>query len=650
MLMQELGEPVGIVLSWMLTYLIHSTILILGVWLICRGIRPLAKRIGPGAENLGWKLALLGGFATATVQIAAGVTPALGALELETGPELVEQQALESQPRSESHQRATSAVVVIPSGEEQVMLGAGPLPTASLGPAPVSEAPTVVESSPAPLWPQLLLGAWLLGVLVALTRLGVSVIALRRRLADRSEVIEDPVLEAFLTLCRDADIRRKIRLTQSANIASPLALWRREVVVPQRAVEELSPVAMRSVLAHELAHLERRDPHWLALAAVIEALFFFQPLNRLARRGMQESAELLCDDWAIARTGDGVQFAKSLAELASWAKANRSPSLVAAMISGERPLVRRVRRALDGDPRRFDEEEGPRPTRVLLGIGTLAALIMVAPGAVDASPPDAEKAAKPSKDEARARRKARKAREKAEKKAEQAAERARAAKLEAEKAQREAEQAQREAERLAREAQREAEARARAAGPQHLIIRDGEDYLIIDENGVRMRADGAEIDIVDGANPRMRLRVHEGGTDFDLDVDLDTLESMADMFLGGGGGFMPPPGAPHSPGAPPPGPQGFGPGFDPDDWSDAMDAWGQDMDAWGRDMDAWGEALEREVLEELERERQRREGHSGAGGVPHAPPHAPMPPSPAPAAPAPVPVAPAPAPAPLIPA
>jgi beta-lactamase regulating signal transducer with metallopeptidase domain len=374
--MPSFAEPIALTLSWMLTYLIHSTILVLSVWLICRGIRPLAKRIGPSGENLGWKLALVGAFVSASVQVAAGINPALGALELEAGPKVVERApALESQP-----QRVLRTRPGTPTDEgEVVMLGAGP-------DAQTSSPASVVE--PAPLWPKLLVGAWLLGAIIALARLGGSVVGLRRKLADRRAVIEDPVLESFLTLCRDVDIRRKIRLTASPSISSPIALWRSEIVIPQRAVEELSPAAMRSVLAHEIAHLERRDPHWLALAAVIEALCFFQPLNRLARRGMQESAELLCDDWAIARTGDGVQFAKSLAELASWNAAAPMSVLVAGML-GERPLVRRVERALDGDPRRFASDDGSRPTRVLLGLGTLAALIMVAPGAVDASPPKA---------------------------------------------------------------------------------------------------------------------------------------------------------------------------------------------------------------------------------------------------------------------
>jgi Zn-dependent protease with chaperone function len=558
------NDLIGAASSWMLTYLIHSTIAILAVWLLCRGIKPIAARVSPSAENLAWKLALVGAFMTATVQIGVGVRPALGALELslrpggESGPKLVEREQVVFEPAS-----STPAVI---DETEAMMLGAGP-------------AASPVEPEPAPLWPKLLLIAWAIGATLAGYRLIACAWSLRRRLKERGPVLEDPVLESFLTLCRDAEINRKIELTQSSRIASPIALWRREIVVPERAVTELSPAAMRSVLAHELAHLERRDPYWLALAAVIEALCFFQPLNRLARRGMQESAELLCDDWAIARTGDGVAFAKSLAEVASWEHVNRSSLLLAGMISGEGPLVGRVRRALDGDPNRFEAEDSPRPARMLLGVGSLAALIMVAPGAVNANPPKAVD--QPSKRELRAQHKLEKQAEEARRKADEARARAEAA--------------EREAQRLAEQARTRAPLPKAPEAPKgsHLIIRDGDDYLVIDEEGLRLRSKDAQIDILDGANPQLRMRVREGDQEIDLDVSLDAIANMAlemlgEELFGGAPGGSQAPGAPSRPGRPG---RNFGSfGFDLDD-----------LDGFEREFEAIGRELEEQLLRELGR-------------------------------------------------
>jgi len=116
-----------------------------------------------------------------------------------------------------------------------------------------------------------------------------------------------------------------VRLTRSDGLASPIALGRSEICVPGAVLTDLDAAQQRSVLAHELAHIARRDPLWLTGASLLERVFFFQPLNRLARRRIQESAEYLCDDWAVGRTGSGITMAKSLMKVAEWMHAEPSP-------------------------------------------------------------------------------------------------------------------------------------------------------------------------------------------------------------------------------------------------------------------------------------------------------------------------------------
>jgi hypothetical protein len=136
------------------------------------------------------------------------------------------------------------------------------------------------------------------------------------------------------------------------------------------------------MLAHELAHVVRRDPAWQLLAAAIESALWFQPLHRLARRGMQEAAEELSDDWAVRHTGSGVHLARCLAEVAAWPDPEAS-SLASPMAAGGKLLVRRVQRLLDERER----ERGlwARRWRGLLGAGLLAAVGLAAPGVSFAS-------------------------------------------------------------------------------------------------------------------------------------------------------------------------------------------------------------------------------------------------------------------------
>jgi hypothetical protein len=184
-------------------------------------------------------------------------------------------------------------------------------------------------------------------------------------------------------LARSA-VRRRIQLSCSGGIASPVALAGDEVCLPRRALMELEPSEQDSMLAHEIAHLVRRDPQWLVAARVIETVLFMQPLNRLARHRLQEVAEYLCDDWAVARTSHPVTLAKCLAAVAEWVR--RAPAMdatrlqpMSAMIeSGGSPLVRRVGRILG---ERAVAPAGRAGVRRALGVSAcaLVALTGVAP-------------------------------------------------------------------------------------------------------------------------------------------------------------------------------------------------------------------------------------------------------------------------------
>src|ERR1051326_2297845 len=63
-------------LDWLLTYAAHSTLLLVGAWLLSIRLRSHAVR-----ETL-WKTALFGAFLTATAQVVLGVTPLLGRVVL----------------------------------------------------------------------------------------------------------------------------------------------------------------------------------------------------------------------------------------------------------------------------------------------------------------------------------------------------------------------------------------------------------------------------------------------------------------------------------------------------------------------------------------------------------------------------------------
>ena len=58
-------------LAWLLTYAIHSTVLLSLAWILVR-----VRRWSPGASELLWKSAMLGAILTASIQLRLDVRPA----------------------------------------------------------------------------------------------------------------------------------------------------------------------------------------------------------------------------------------------------------------------------------------------------------------------------------------------------------------------------------------------------------------------------------------------------------------------------------------------------------------------------------------------------------------------------------------------
>lgn len=353
--------------AWMLTYLVHSSV-ILG--LTCLLWRLLPDSALPTKELL-LKVGLVGGLLTASLQIGLGLTPLAGAWELRPGRDslgtaaasFLPAQDVEASQASLSQRRAASS----------------PSP-GSIVSGPESPPPTSTRdrsNGDACIWLNL---AWLSGAAFLTAGLLISYLRLHTLLSGRIRLDNGPLFDLLERLVRVTGARRAVRLSSSSRIAVPLArgVVRGEICVPHRAVTELTPEHHEIVLAHELAHLERWDPAWLLVARLIENLCFFQPLNRVVRKHLQEVAEYRCDDRAVQQTGRPITMARVLTELAERSLQGRAALFAPAMASDRSRLGRRIARLVDRD---YPRPEDPLSRWLTLGVAlTLAALVIAAPG------------------------------------------------------------------------------------------------------------------------------------------------------------------------------------------------------------------------------------------------------------------------------
>ncbi len=318
-------------LAWLLTYSIHSTLLLGLAWLVTR-----RRSVTAYTRDFVWKVALVGGVVTSLTQMQLNVRP--------TGSFALTPASLAPAARSngEVGEKVDHAKSDKQSGKDEENVGV--LANAS----DEKTSPANTSSVSRPSTALLIVAGWaILAFLLAVFYVARRLI-LVGRLANRRAVVEGPLPAMLDSLCRAVGHRSQIALTSVNTISSPVALGTREICVPDAALTELEPDQQRGLLAHELAHLKRRDPLWLNFASLMERVFFFQPLNRVARKELQSNAEYLCDDWAATHTGSGLPLAHCLARVAEWIEASPLGVPVAGMAEQRSLLVTRIARLIEG--------------------------------------------------------------------------------------------------------------------------------------------------------------------------------------------------------------------------------------------------------------------------------------------------------------
>lgn len=127
--------------------------------------------------------------------------------------------------------------------------------------------------------------------------------------AQQLKIASQPVRDAKLLLyCSELSWKFGLRhvpyLMANEEISSPLlfGIVHPIILFPSSLLNSCPPEQLRLVLAHELAHLKRKDLLWNWLPVIGQGLFFFNPLLWLAQREWQLAQEMACDEMVILQT------------------------------------------------------------------------------------------------------------------------------------------------------------------------------------------------------------------------------------------------------------------------------------------------------------------------------------------------------------
>ncbi len=187
---------------------------------------------------------------------------------------------------------------------------------------------------------------------VAWIGLGLAALGLARftlaliqtvRVIRRSRVVEDPRLQVVVKdLTQLLGCRTAIEVRESSYVGSAAtAGWRRTLVLLSPAWRLWSDAERRAVLAHEIAHVVRRDFRWRLIARLAAALHIYHPLVRWLMSRLELRQELAADALAARCCGGRATYLKSLAALALKFDA-RPVAVVPTFLSRPRTLLRRI--------------------------------------------------------------------------------------------------------------------------------------------------------------------------------------------------------------------------------------------------------------------------------------------------------------------
>ena len=114
------------------------------------------------------------------------------------------------------------------------------------------------------------------------------------------------------------------------------------LLVPASLLERLTEDQWDTLLAHELAHLRRRD-HWVRiLELAVFGLYWWHPVIWWARHKLREAEEQCCDAWVVwALPGAAEAYATTLVETVTYLSGARSVLPLAASGIGQMHFLKR---------------------------------------------------------------------------------------------------------------------------------------------------------------------------------------------------------------------------------------------------------------------------------------------------------------------
>ena len=235
--------------------------------------------------------------------------------------------------------------------------------------------------------PRLWMLAWAAGALLTLGwglsgRLGLALLVRRSQ-----RVTDGPWRDIVDEAAARLQSSKPIAIFVSDRVGAPMT-WgaRRPVLILPVESASWSTDLMRSVAAHEVAHIARNDYLLQLMAMVSCAVYWFHPFIWMTSHRMRQAAERACDDQVLKLGTAGEDYAAHLIGVARVSRDLRLTGAVAIGMARPSTLEGRIVDVLD--PSRARGEAGTRTRRVVAAVAAIAVVSVGGVRPVPAATPE----------------------------------------------------------------------------------------------------------------------------------------------------------------------------------------------------------------------------------------------------------------------
>lgn len=159
-----------------------------------------------------------------------------------------------------------------------------------------------------------LVAIWGLGVLFFAFRWCSMLLATSRMRKRGTSQLSVEWQERLLALKKRMGISRNVGIAQSVQVDTPLVIgyFKPIILLPIGLINGLTTNQVEAILAHELAHVGRRDFLINVLLTGLEIVLFYHPVYWWLMARINEEREKCCDDVAVATCGNPRVYARTL--------------------------------------------------------------------------------------------------------------------------------------------------------------------------------------------------------------------------------------------------------------------------------------------------------------------------------------------------